>query len=113
MNTPTPPLDLAHLKALEIDSFIRDAISELKDAAEKLDHYANRQSAKRMKDKGGFADNKHNEGQHYPQIQSCIDRCKNIAKHLEKCGNTFPQLCRELEEIRLENQRLKHEKESN
>jgi hypothetical protein len=49
----------------------------LKECAEKLDRYANRQTAKRALPKGGFVDNTASEGQHYAQIQSLIDRAKN------------------------------------
>lgn len=54
----------------------------LKECAEKLDRYANRQTAKRALPQGGFADNRASEGQHYAQIQSLIDRARNWRKAL-------------------------------
>jgi DNA repair exonuclease SbcCD ATPase subunit len=55
----------------------------LKECAEKLDNYANRQGSRRLAKKSlseGLVDNSVNKGQHYPAIQSLIDMVNNFLK---------------------------------
>lgn len=68
-----------------------DAKSLLKEAIDRLEHYAKRQGRVRMgaREMGGdgikhqtFINPNPAQGQHYPAVQSFIDRAKAEIKHL-------------------------------
>jgi hypothetical protein len=74
----------------------------LKDCIEKLERYGNRQGSKRMVGKSfgeGMKDNAANEGQHYPAVQSCIDRARNCLQPLPQTEGRESKLESALKEL--------------